>query len=252
MSNNNGHDYITFGWTATIIGLLLFGALLDSHKPDKYQSSYYARKCAERYGDSPFSAARIHSKSGDPITEKTDDKSEANTDWCDLAAQQSVAEDTTNMYRISLFGLITTAIGIFLIWQTLEANRKSTDAAWAAVNHAEKTSRLELRAYLAVAPKGVNQLIGTQDVMGHIEVRNVGRLPARKVVIHVRMGLFNGRIRDLAGLPIVNDLTDRELGFVDRVVQPGDSRSQGSQDRQPLVFITPDEWEFVLGSGLLL
>jgi hypothetical protein len=240
MSDGNRHDYITFGWVATIVGLLVFGALLDSNKSDKYQSSYYAQKCAAKYPDSPFASAKLHAPTDAPPAKPSDDGHQSDPDWCDLAAQQSVSEDTARIDRISLVGLLATVIGIGFIWQTLEANRKSTDAAWATVKQAEKTSRLELRAYLAVAPKGVNQLIGTQTVMGHIEVRNVGRLPARKVVIHVRMGLFNGRIGDLAELPVVNDLTDRDLAFVDRVVQPGDSPSQGSQDREPLNFITPD------------
>ncbi|MER9301795.1 hypothetical protein [Mesorhizobium sp. M0496] len=150
------------------------------------------------------------------------------------------------------FGSVGVSIwAVRLVRDTLELNRKSTDAAWAAVRHAEKASSLELRAYLAIVPKGVNQLIGTRDVMGHIEVRNVGRLPARKVFIHVRMGLFNERVRDLAKLPVADDLTDSKLAFVDRVVQPGDNPAQGSEDREPLNFISPDEWEFVYVWGVV-
>ncbi|MBZ9733910.1 hypothetical protein LB534_09855 [Mesorhizobium sp. CA18] len=188
----------------------------------------------------------------------------------DLAAQQKVAKWSLGAFIISGLSLLFTAGGVWLVYLNLGEARKVTAQSVTANEHAVRSSahahrmaqlgyrearaanaiakdasEKELRAYLAVAPKGVNQLIGTQDVMGHIEVRNVGRLPAHKVVIHVRMGLFNGRILDLAELPVVNDLTDSELAPVDRVVQPGDNPAQGSKDRQPLVFITPDNWEFV-------
>ncbi|MER9750665.1 hypothetical protein [Mesorhizobium sp. M0140] len=87
---------------------------------------------------------------------------------------------------------------------------------------------MELRAYIAVSPRGINQLIGNRDVMGHVEVSNVGQLPARNVSVHVRMGLSDKRIDDLAELPIGDDTAPSR---VDRVIHPRASLVQGCEER---------------------
>lgn len=250
MPDGNRHGYITLGWIATIIGLLLFGTLGHLESTSKYQSSYYAERCAEQYSAKAGATANGDTVTGNSETKQSDEKQEDHPNWCDLAAQQNMAESAMWTKWATWSGVIFTGVGIFLVWQTLEANRQGTAAARAAVEHAEKTSKLELRAYIAVAPKGVVQLIGTQKVIGEVEVRNVGQLPARKVSIHVRMGVFTHRILDPAELAIDADPVVTDQASVDRVIQPGDSLEQGARDPEPLVAVSYDS-EFVYVWGVV-
>ncbi|WP_376704641.1 hypothetical protein RQ479_07760 [Mesorhizobium sp. ISC25] len=185
------YDFITFGWIATIIGLLLFGSLLDSQKSIENQSSYYARKCAARYSDSPFSTTYVHPKSSNQKTEKANDSSETNTDWCDLAAQQSVAEDTTSMYRINLFGLIASGVGIFFIWRTLKANQFATKAAIQAANTATAAANAAIaaeRPYVFLWMTKRDPFDG-KKLLG-INFKNFGRTPGFVTRIQYDVGLF--------------------------------------------------------------
>jgi hypothetical protein len=90
MSEGDGHGYITFGWIATIIGLLLFGALGNSYLSSKHQSSYYIAKCAAEHPDSPFATSYFSPAENKKISQHSNDKLPNQPDWCDLAAQQSV------------------------------------------------------------------------------------------------------------------------------------------------------------------
>jgi hypothetical protein len=65
----------------------------------------------------------------------------------------------------------------------------STDKLWRVTNetlrHNEVTTRRELRAYISVEPRGVKRFVGTDLFVGHIAIRNVGRIPAKDISMFV-------------------------------------------------------------------
>ncbi|WP_181172930.1 hypothetical protein [Mesorhizobium sp. B2-7-3] len=178
MPDGGRHDYVTFGWIATIIGLLLFGALGQSYTTSKHQSSYYAQRCAQQYPDSPFAAASVHPFTGKPEAQPPDNGQNAQPDWCDLAAQQSVAEDTTGMHWASWAGVVFTVIGIFFIWRTLNANTAAVEQARTANDIAGRSNEAQLRAYLAVQSIEIIQTGSEWMPNIRIKFKNFGQTPA--------------------------------------------------------------------------
>jgi hypothetical protein len=61
----------------------------------------------------------------------------------------------------------------------------STNRLWSVTNktleHAERTTKRELRAYVSVEPLGINEYIGQNYLVGHFRVRNIGKIPAKDV-----------------------------------------------------------------------
>ncbi|MER9354179.1 hypothetical protein NKJ86_09025 [Mesorhizobium sp. M0025] len=102
-------------------------------------------------------------------------------------------------------------------------------AANKALTQAEGISKLELRAYLTVEPDGVDQLIGRAEVIGKVRLRNVGRLPARKVTLVVRMIRSHG-VEMIASRRQSNFSFPHPSIYSDRVVQPDGEMQQGSED----------------------
>lgn len=70
---------------------------------------------------------------------------------------------------------------------------RSTDKLWSVTNktleHAEQTTIKQLRAYLAVEPLGITEYVGHNYLIGHFQIRNVGKTPARNVSICSTIGL---------------------------------------------------------------
>lgn len=65
----------------------------------------------------------------------------------------------------------------------------STRRLWKVTNdtleHAERTTKSELRAYIGVEPRGVTRLVDQDNLLGHIKIRNFGRIPAKNISIFV-------------------------------------------------------------------
>lgn len=89
-------------------------------------------------------------------------------------------------------------------------------------------AKRELRAYVTVEPDGINQLIGRPDVIGHVVVRNVGKLPARNVTLLVIMERSKHPEPE-PGLRTQIFKLPRVVTNADRVIQPGGEMRQGSQ-----------------------
>lgn len=111
-----------------------------------------------------------------------------------------------------ILGLATASLAFSTkrLWQ-------STDVA---IDDARRSSERELRAYIAVAPMGVAQLIGRKEAIGQVELRNVGRLPARRVFLTVHMEIGK-RTRMSFAVPGDDP--------AERAVQPGAEMRQGSK-----------------------
>jgi hypothetical protein len=57
----------------------------------------------------------------------------------------------------------------------------SADAGKRQLQHLEETAKRQLRAYISVEPRGVRRFTGTNNLLGHIEIRNVGGIPAKNI-----------------------------------------------------------------------
>lgn len=149
----------------------------------------------------------------------------------DLAAQEGMFRWARYMTAVSALGAIVTGGGIIFVWLNLREARKATAAATSTLMHAKETSRVELRAYITVEPDGVNKLWNVSRMIGHVVVRNVGKLPAHNVSVYVRMeirdrdDIAENRSRDFGAEGFLSTVS------VDRTIQPGGFLAQGSSDK---------------------
>jgi hypothetical protein len=69
----------------------------------------------------------------------------------------------------------------------------STNKLWSVTNktleHAERTTKRELRAYVSVEPLGINEYIGQNYLVGHFRIRNIGKIPAKDVSVYSTIAL---------------------------------------------------------------
>lgn len=136
------------------------------------------------------------------------------------AHEQSEREDKAADRELSLVNWtkgLTAVTGLLVLF---------TGGLWLAtrrlVADARKSSERELRAYIAVAPMGIAQLIGRTDSIGQVQLRNVGKLPAHRVFLSVHMAVTDDR--DRTEFPVPPD------DPMERAVQPGADMRQGSED----------------------
>jgi hypothetical protein len=215
MSDGNRYDFITFGWIATIIGLLLFGALGSSYRSGEHQSSYYAERCAREHPDSPM-ASIYPNPAGDKKTDNDHEELPKQPDWCDLAAQHSVAESTTGMHWAAWAGVASGIGGIFIIWQTLVANSAAVAQASRANDIAERTSVAERRAWLDVEVSfnaDMRRVGDGLEISLDIHTKNHGSSPALRTrcdVRHYNMTNWRG-VENVRGERIIADLRERTI-----------------------------------------
>jgi hypothetical protein len=150
MSSGDGHGYITFGWVATICYLLLFAAIQHSQRPAIYQSTYYQEKCAGTYPDSPIASIYAVPDHPEPEPDQSDTELSGQPDWCDLAAQQGMAEDTASMRRVAWFGFFSGVAGIWLLIWTLRENRRISEATLEANRIAKKAFIAQNRPWVSI------------------------------------------------------------------------------------------------------
>ena len=93
-----------------------------------------------------------------------------------------------NNWAALIIAIFTAVLAIFTarLW-------RSTQKLWTVTNrtlqHAEQTSRKQLRAYLSVEPLGITEYVGHNLLVGRFKVRNIGKIPARDVSIYSTIGL---------------------------------------------------------------
>lgn len=109
----------------------------------------------------------------------------------DLVAQETMALGTRGILLftgwlalISFFALAFTAIGIYLVWQSLKENRKT-------FKHIQKSSIAELKPYLSLkfdsANYGVDEY-GEYRIFVNLDICNFGQTPATHVTINANGG----------------------------------------------------------------
>jgi hypothetical protein len=173
MHDSDHHKYITFGWVATIIGLLLFGLLENSHLTREDQSSYYAEQCAQQHPNSPLGITYLDTKNGS-IQEGE------NIDWCNLATAQSVAEDTASMRRAAWLGLSFTVFGAVLIGLTYAVTKDSNGIAErdTKLSHYPRFKITRCIIYAGNNVDNIPTFSPSESISGSAFAVNYGRYPA--------------------------------------------------------------------------
>jgi hypothetical protein len=98
------------------------------------------------------------------------------------------AAEFANHWAALIAALSTVLLAVFTwrLWL-------STHRLWSVTNetleHAERTTRRELRAYLSVEPLGINEYIGQNYLVGHFRIRNIGKIPAKDVSVYSTIAL---------------------------------------------------------------
>lgn len=149
------------------------------------------------------------------------------------AATQSAAATAQQVIPAYWQAILATvgAIGLLLtIWQSrgsLASARRANINSEAALKlardaneHAELTSQRELRAYISVNPAGVRWIADRTAWVGHVEIQNVGKVPARGVKTDIKMYVEKITMESI--------LPQDEGIYPIGVIQPGVSVFQGS------------------------
>jgi hypothetical protein len=130
-----------------------------------------------------------------------------------------------NNWAALIIAIFTAVLAIFTarLW-------RSTQKLWTVTNrtlqHAEQTSRKELRAYVSVEPLGINEYVGHNLLVGRFKVRNIGKIPARDVSIYSTIALDADSAR-----------TDFPIGtprISPTVLQPGAKMEFASYEAYPI------------------
>ncbi|BCG94449.1 hypothetical protein MesoLj131a_33130 [Mesorhizobium sp. 131-2-1] len=152
-----------------------------------------------------------------------------NSDLCAQWKAADAAQQSAMWAGIgTLIGGLTFAAAVAAAIYARRAAKHTETGAIAAnktLAHAEQTSKRELRAYLAVVPDGINQLIGTTEAMGHVLLQNVGKLPARNVSLFVYMEMSERNVEPKYRR--ADFQTPGGRSETERVVHPNGSMRQG-------------------------
>lgn len=138
-----------------------------------------------------------------------------------LAAIEGVVakEDSFTQWLVAGFngiGVIVSATAVYLVWRTLQANKKATEAAIRVADTAQKSlgdTRELARAHVEMEKLSAKFIENGSAIVVHCEIRNTGQTPAR-----------NLRCRTLwAGEPAFSEEWWEELDL-----QPAANLSEGS------------------------
>ena len=173
------------------VGYKWFSENTRSHKYE-----YAAERCAQQHPEYALGSLPVlDGNEAQPAPaqqgqgEKGQDAPEGQQpDWCDLAAQQSMADSTVWIMVAALVGIVLTVVGVGLIWRTLFYTRetlKEAQSATEAALEAEQTTRkvgiFQLRAYVNIYKVRMLRFNPGEIFTVQCELRNDGQTPANNI-----------------------------------------------------------------------
>lgn len=169
-------------------------------------NTYAEQQCSRQQAEHAATSSTIFNSqeadSDGSEADQRDGSKHEEPDWCDLAAQQSMADSTFGMEQTAWIALGLTALGVGLVWRTLYYTRETLgearDATKVAMNSLRATERfgqLQLRAWLS-APEHKIIVGATQDQrVSHIGFqlvgKNTGPTPAYKARLLTAIAIDN-------------------------------------------------------------
>jgi hypothetical protein len=127
-----------------IVGFLSVGfGWVGLEKATTNTYTYAEQQCTRQQAQHALSPSAVlpnpQATSTEPQADQGDERESAEPDWCDLAAQQSMADSTAGMEQTAWAALGLTTIGVVLVWRTLYYTRKTLVEAEAATSAANRT-----------------------------------------------------------------------------------------------------------------
>lgn len=154
----------------------------------------------------------------------------------DLAAQKDMARWALLTMIVGVLTAIGSFIALFFIRQTLIATNEG-------LVETRTRNLTELRAYLIVIPKGIETFSGEASAVGQIEIKNIGKTPAKDVSSQVRMKMARYDTNDFP-ISKYEDLAKRTL-------PPEASMRQGSKDRLNSIKMKVSSFNFLYVYGCI-
>jgi hypothetical protein len=220
MSNSSWLEELALGCLVVLsIAFLGYGAL-SSDSAENQQSWEYYQRCAQQ---TQAGTIGYNPTANEPVTADAQRQREnQEPDWCDLAAQQSMAESTLTASRAAIIGAWLTASGLVLLLltllytrRTLEESSRAAKAAEDAVEVTREIGRAEVRAYLSLKEFHIRfDSSGTISFKPIIE--NNGNSPAIDVETCIKVTGFGGNDTGPWMLSIpTNDIVAKGIGDTD-------------------------------------
>jgi hypothetical protein len=177
-------DPAFIGAVAAFIAFLAW-ALVDSDRTGKQYQSYSADRCAEQKSrhSAGLSVRQIEqsptaNESGGPSR----NQQEPDPDWCDLAAQESMAKSTLGMERSAWATTFLTLLGVVLLGFTLHHTRRAADASDEMAAHtalstqaaidAARAANITARAMIGMESPNVRAI----GIEAHFSHRQIGAM----------------------------------------------------------------------------
>jgi hypothetical protein len=209
---------VLYGWVVALALALVLSVDLIAYLVVPQNFDADEKRCRSDYqqADAQRKAAPGNSQPAPKATDDADPDKHAR-EYCVQRRGAIAAERQADFARGGLYlGFATLFAAVAAALGALLAARRARQT----VETMQDTAKRELRARLSALPGGINQLIGESNGMGHVTLRNVGKLPARNVSLWVDMMLSDLRETQF---PIPDD-TERPA----RVVQVETEMRQGS------------------------
>jgi hypothetical protein len=244
------NEFAFFGLILFVFAVPILAYLL-SHSANKQDTTYAEKKCAEqqlRYADSE-TLADIQGVQSIPDRERgeqTEDGQSGEPNWCDVAAQQSMANSARGAEHAAWVSAVLTFFGVVLIFftlfytartldearattataqETVEEGKLATEAANRSAHVQEESLRRLERPYLFIDIKSV--LGGYSDGRRSVvyKIANWGRTPAILNSVYLRLAFSENMISRFRGngMPIIR----RDLDIENyEVIAPNESTAQ--------------------------
>lgn len=186
-----------------------------------------------------------------PCAQEQDNReSDLCAQWKAADAARESADWTRRAFWTALGGTViaflTLCAAVAAAWFAREAalhTERSADAAEDTLEEAKVTTRIELRARLSVLPRGINPMGDLKEGIGHVALKNIGKVPAQEVTLHVFMKFGVGEESDFSIPP--------DSHRVERTLQPDTQMIEGSKQQFPIdQFITDTSKKYVFVWGV--
>ncbi len=134
--------------------------------------TYAEQQCARQQAQHTAQAAPAIQEgqdvpSADPQPGQGDGREDREPDWCDLAAQQSMADATFGMEQAAWVALFLTAVGVALVWGTLYYTRETLKEAQNTATITREIGEAQVRAYLTLEKPEVETKVRGDRVSGN-------------------------------------------------------------------------------------
>jgi hypothetical protein len=261
------NEYTAFGLILgvslafNVVGWLSVGADwigLEKARTDTntYAEQECSRQQAERAAQQPAILDQDQASPANPEPAQGNEREANEPDWCDLAAQQSMADSTFGMEQAAWVALFLTAVGIWLVWRTLYYTRETLKEAQAATAVAKQNMAAEQRPWIGLEAKGSEDMIRFKRKNGSIfvpvtmSITNYGRRPAYYRTQAICLDFFEYKER---GIRFPYDTVD-PTEFAENVIFPGESiavRNNHSSGFNPSYVAVFDDTNEITISGMV-